>query len=83
MITSSDRDSVNNAMYTLDERNTKLLSAVERAVSANPDNFAKFLGILDNIVTYKPIVAKGKRTDMAEIMARVSCTIEMHADVPC
>ena len=58
VITSSDRDSVNNAMYTLDERNTKLLSAVERAVSANPDNFAKFLGILDNIVTYKPIVAK-------------------------
>eukprot|EP00731_Ephydatia_muelleri_P023388 Em0015g971a len=56
MITSSERDSVDNTMHTMDERNTELLSAVERAVSADPSNFAKFLGILDDIPTYRPLV---------------------------
>eukprot|EP00731_Ephydatia_muelleri_P023387 Em0015g970a len=56
MITSSERDSVDNTMHNMDERNTQLLSAVERAVSADPSNFAKFLGILNDIPTYRPLV---------------------------
>ena len=68
MITSSERDSVDNTMHTMDERNTELLSAVERAVSADPSNFAKFLGILDDIPTYRPLVTTGKQPDSAEIM---------------
>ena len=67
MITSSERDSVDNTMHNMDERNTQLLSAVERAVSADPSNFAKFLGILNDIPTYRPLVTTGKQLDSAEI----------------
>ena len=55
VLTEHERDEASNHMYTVHQRATKLLAAVERAISVNHENFTTFLDILETIDVYQPI----------------------------
>ena len=60
LLTESELEAVNHIMYTNDMKITILLSAVEKAIRIEPQNFSKFLDSLDKIDLYRPIASRAR-----------------------
>ena len=60
LLTQSEFEAVNHIMHTSDMKITILLSAVEKAIHIEPQNFSKFLDNLDRIDKYRPIASRAR-----------------------
>ena len=60
LLTQSEHDEVNNTTLSDRVRITKLLSAVEKAIRIDAQNFSTFLNVLDKTPQYQPIARRAR-----------------------